>query len=74
MVQVFVSEMSKANSYSRCRFSALNLFVHLFIGASKYKNMTHCISLGCVAQRITRLPTEQKIAGSSPAVPSEIFL
>ena len=55
------------------RFSALNLFVHLFSGASKSKNMAHFISLGCVAQRITRLPTEQKIAGSSPAVPSEIF-
>ena len=30
--------------------------------------------IGLVAQWITRLPTEQKIAGSSPAVPSEIFL
>ena len=26
------------------------------------------LQIGRVAQRITRLPTEQKIAGSSPAV------
>ena len=50
------------------------LFVHLFSGAWNSKDMTLFITNGRVAQRITRPPTERKIAGSSPAVLGQIFL
>ena len=45
-------------------------FVSLVANVYIYKQLLQppSLQIGRVAQRITRLPTEQKIAGSSPAV------
>ena len=74
MVMVFDPEMSKQTVRGADAFSAKHLFVHLFSGASNSKDMTLFTTNGRVAQRITRPPTERKIAGSSPAVLGQIFL
>ena len=55
-----------------CKYTCIHTYIHTYIhtlhtrARLSFHTILHMINSGLVAQWITRLPTEQKIPGSSP--------